>query len=155
MTNITNKTRNTEILNAIESELWSAVDSRNDAEDSRFNDEWEREDMMIGKWFNRMVECGKFDKASANSQAVKDALAELWSDVLPGIIKTQAKVFYDALDDAGILDDHEEILESFSICDDADQLFIVQFNEDGDDVEITANEDFDGFVKDFIEEYQA
>ena len=155
MTSITNKTRNTEILNAIESELWSAVDSRNDAEDSRFNDEWEREDMMIGKWFNRMVECGKFDKASANSQAVKDALAELWSDVLPGIIKTQAKVFYDALDDAGVIDDHEAIIESFSRCEDADQLFIVQFNEDGDDVEITANEDFDGFVKDFIEEYRA
>lgn len=155
MTNITNKTRNTEILNAIESELWSAVDSRNDAEDSRFNDEWEREDMMIGKWFNRMVECGKFDKASANSQAVKDALAELWSDVLPGIIKTQAKVFYDALDAAGVLDDHDEILESFAICDDADQLFIVQFNENGDDVEITANEDFSVLVKDFIDECQA
>ena len=155
MTSITNKTRNTEILNAIESELWSAVDSRNDAEDSRFNDEWEREDMMIGKWFNRMVECGKFDKASANSQAVKDALAELWSDVLPGIIKTQAKVFYDALDDAGVLDDHEEILESFAICDDADQLFRVDSNEDGDDVEITANEDFSVLVKDFIDECQA
>ena len=155
MTNITNKTRNTEILNAIESELWSAVDSRNDAEDSRFNDEWEREDMMIGKWFNRMVECGKFDKASANSQAVKDALAELWSDVLPGIIKTQAKVFYDAIDDAGVIDDHEAILESFSRCEEADQLFIVQCNEDDDDVEITANEGFDGFVRDFIEEYKA
>lgn len=155
MTNITNKTRSTEILNAIESELWSAVDSRNDAEDSRFNDEWEREDMMIGKWFNRMVECGKFDKASANSQAVKDAIAELWSDVLPGIIKTQAKVFYDALDDAGVIDDHEAILESFSRCEEADQLFIVQFNEDGDDVEITADNDFAALVKDFIEEYRA
>lgn len=155
MTNITNKTRNTEILNAIESELWSTVDSRNDAEDSRFNDEWEREDMMIGKWFNRMVECGKFDKASANSQAVKDALAELWSDVLPGIIKAQAAVFYDALDAAGVLDDHEEILESFAICDDADQLFSVDSNEDGDDVEITANEDFDRIAKDFIDEYTA
>lgn len=155
MTNITNKTRNTEILNAIESELWSAVDSRNDAEDSRFNDEWEREDMMIGKWFNRMVECGKFDKASANSQEVKDALAEIWSDVLPGIIKTQAVVFYDTLDAAGVLDDHEEILESFAICDDADQLFSVDPSEDGDDVEITANEDFAGLVESFIEEYQA
>lgn len=154
MTNITNKTRNTEILNAIESELWRAVDSRNDAEDSRFNDEWEREDMMIGKWFNRMVECGKFDKASANSQDVKDALAELWSDVLPGTIKTQAEVFYDALDDAGVLDDHEEILESFAICDDADQLFSVDSNEDGDDVEITANEDFDRIVRDFVENYR-
>lgn len=155
MTNTTNKTRNTEILNAIESELWSAVDSRNDAEDSRFNDEWEREDMMIGKWFNRMVECGKFDKASANSQAVKDALAELWSDVLPGIIKEQAAVFYDALDDAGVIDDHEAILESFSRCEEADQLFIVQFNEDGDDVEITANNDFAWFVKDFVADYVA
>ena len=155
MTNITSKTRNTEILNAIESELWSAVDSRNDAEDSRFNDEWEREDMMIGKWLNRMVECGKFDKDSANSQAVKDALAELWSDVLPGIIKTQTVAFYDALDDAGVLDEHEAILDSFSRCEDADHLFSVEFNEDGDDVEITANEDFAGFVKDFIEEYQA
>ena len=154
MTSITNKTRNTEILNAIESELWSAVDSRNDAEDSRFQDEWEREDMMIGKWFNRMVECGKFDKASANSQAVKDALAELWSDVLPGVIKTQAKVFYDALDDAGVLDDHEEILESLS-SDVADQIFSMELNENGDDVEITASDDFDGFVKDFIEEYRA
>lgn len=155
MTNTSNKTRNAEILNAIESELWSAVDSRNDAEDSRFNDEWEREDMMIGKWFNRMVECGKFDKASANSQAVKDALAELWSDALPGIIKTQAKVFYDALDDAGVIDDHEAILESFSRCEEADQLFIVQFNEDGDDVEITANNDFSALVKAFINEYTA
>lgn len=155
MTNTTNTTRNAEILNTIESELWSAVDSRNDAEDSRFNDEWEREDMMIGKWFNRMVECGKFDKDSANSQAVKDSLAEIWSDVLPGIIKTQAVVFYDALDAAGVIDDHEEILESFSRCDDADQLFSVQFNEDGDDVEITANEDFAGFVDDFIEAYLA
>ena len=154
MTNITNKTRNTEILNAIESELWSAVDSRNDAEDSRFSDEWEREDMMIGKWFNRMVVCGKFDKASANSQAVKDALASIWCDVLPGIIKTQAKVFYDALDDAGVIDDHEAILESFSRCEEADQLFSVQFNENGDDVEITANEDFDGIVRDFAENYR-
>lgn len=154
MTNTTSKTRNAEILNTIESELWSAVDSRNDAEDSRFNDEWEREDMMIGKWFNRMVECGKFDKASANSQAVKDALAEIWSDVLPGIIKTQAKVFYDALDDAGVIDDHEAILESFSRCEEADQLFSVQFNADGDDVEITANEDFDGIVRDFAENYR-
>lgn len=155
MTSITNKTRNTEILNAIESELWGAVDSRNDAEDSRFNDEWEREDMMVGKWFNRMAECGKFDKASANSQAVKDALAELWSDVLPGIIKTQAEVFYDALDDAGVIDDHEAILESFYHCGEVDRLFSVDFNEDGDDVEITANEDFAGYMEDFIEEYTA
>ena len=155
MTNTTNKTRNAEILNTIESELWSAVDSRNDAEDSRFNDEWEREDMMIGKWFNRMVECGKFDKYSSNSQDVKDAILELWSDVLPGIIKAQAAVFYDALDAAGVLDDHEEILESFAICDDADQLFSVGPNEDGDDVEITANEDFAALVKDFINEYTA
>ena len=154
MTNITNKTRNTEILNAIESELWSAVDSRNDAEDSRFNDEWEREDMMIGKWFNRMVECGKFDKDSANSQAVKDALAELWSDVLPGIIKAQASVFYDVIDAAGVIDDHEAILESFSRCEEADQIFCVEFSEDGDNVEITANEDFDGIVRDFAENYR-
>lgn len=153
MTNTTNKTRNAEILNTIESELWRAVDAANDAEDSRFNDEWEREDMMIGKWFNRMVECGKLDKASANSQAVKDALAELWSDVLPGIIKTQAVVFYDALDDAGVIDDYEAILESFAICDDADQLFSVDSNEDGDDVEVTANEDFSALVKAFIKEY--
>lgn len=154
MTNATNKTRNAEILNTIESDLWRAVDAGNDAEDSRFQDEWEREDMMIGKWFNRMVECGKFDKDSANSQAVKDALAEIWRDVIPGIIKTQAVVFYDALDDADVLDDHEEILESFS-SDDADQLFSVDSNEDGDDVEISANEDFVGLVIDFIEEYQA
>lgn len=153
MTNTTNKTRNAEILNTIESELWRAVDAANDAEDSRFNDEWEREDMMIGKWFNRMVECGKLYKASANSQAVKDALAELWSDVLPGIIKTQAVVFYDALDDAGVIDDYEAILEFFAICDDADQLFSVDSNEDGDDVEVTANEDFSAFVKAFIKEY--
>ena len=153
MTNATIKTRNAEILNAIESELWSAVDSGNDAEDSRCNDEWEREDMMIGKWFNRKVECGKFDKYSSNSQDVKDAILELWSDVLPGIIKAQAVVFYDALDDAGVLDDHEEILESFS-SDDADQLFSVQLNEDSDDVEITANEDFDGIVRDFAENYR-
>ena len=155
MTNTTNKTRNAEILNTIESELWSAVDSRNDVEDSRFNDEWEREDMMIGKWFNRMVECGKFDKDSANSQAVKDALAEIWSDVLPGIIKTQAVVFYDALEDADVLDDHEALLESFYCDGGEDQLFSVLTIEDGDDVEITENDDFAGFVKDFIEEYQA
>ena len=154
MTNATIKTRNAEILDTIESELWSAVDSRNDAEDSRFNDEWEREDMMIGKWFNRMVECGKFDKDSANSQAVKDAIAELWSDVLPGIIKAQASVFYDALDAAGVLDDHEEILESFANCDGADQIFCVELSEDGDDVEITANEDFDGIARDFVENYR-
>lgn len=154
MTSTTNKTRNTEILNTIESDLWRAVDAGNDAEDSRFNDEWEREDMMIGRWFDRMVECGKFHKDSANSQTVKDALAEIWSDVLPGIIKTQAAVFYDALDDACVLDDHEEILESFS-SDDADQIFSVELNENGDDVEVTANEDFAGFVKDFIKEYTA
>ena len=154
MTNTTIKTRNTEILNTIESKLWSAVDSRNDAEDSRFNDEWEREDMMIGKWFNRMVECGKFDKDSANSQAVKDALAELWSDVLPGIIKAQASVFYDVIDAAGVIDDHEAILESFSRCEEADQIFCVEFSEDGDNVEITANEDFDGIVRDFAENYR-
>ena len=154
MTNATIKTRNAEILNAIESELWSAVDSRNDAEDSRFNDEWEREDMMIGRWFNRMVECGKFDKDSANSQAVKDALAELWSDVLPEIIKEQAKDFYDVLDAAGVLDDHEEILESFANCDEADQIFWFEFSKYGDDVEITANEDFDGIVRDFVENYR-
>ena len=155
MTNTTNKTRNAEILNTIESELWRAVDAANDAEDSRFQYEWEREDMMIGKWFNHMVECGKFHKDSANRQEVKDALAEIWSDVIPGIIKTQAVVFYDALDDAGIIDDHEAILESFYHWDEADQLFSVQFNEDGDDVEITANEDFVGLVNDFIDEYQA
>ena len=154
MTNTTNTTRNAEILNTIESELWRAVDAGNDAEDSRFNDEWEREDMMIGKWFNRMVECGKFHKDSANSQDVKDALASIWCDVLPGIIKTQAAVFYDALDDACVLDEHEEILESFS-SDDAEQIFSVELNENGDDVEIAANDDFDGFVRDFIEEYQA
>ena len=154
MTNTTNKTRNAEILNTIESELWSAVDSRNDAEDSRFNDEWEREDMMIGKWFNRKVECGHFDKDSANSQAVKDAIAELWSDVLPGIIKEQAKVFYDVIDAAGVLDDHEAILESFANCYEADQIFCVEFSEDGDDVEITANEDFDGIIRGFAENYR-
>lgn len=154
MTNTTNKTRNAEILNAIESELWSAVDSKNDVEDSRFNDEWEREDMMIGKWFNRMVECGKFDKDSANSQSVKDALAELWSDVLPGIIKRQAKVVYDVLDDADCLYDHQEILEDFANCDETDQIFCVEFSEDGDDVEITANEDFSRIVKDFVKVYR-
>lgn len=154
MTNTTNKTRNTEILNTIESDLWRAVDAGNDAEDSRFQNKWEREDMMIGKWFNRMVECGKFHKDSANSQTVKDALAEIWSDVLPGIIKTQAAVFYDALEDACVLDDHDEILESFS-SDDADQIFSVELNENGDDVEISANDDFAGFVKDFIKEYTA
>lgn len=153
MTNATNKTRNAEIINAIESELWRAVDSRNDAEDSKFNDEWEREDMMIGKWFNRMVECGKFNKDSANSQAVKDALAELWSNEISWIIKAQAEVFYDALDEAGVLDDHEAILESFSHCEEADQLFSVQFNEGGDNVEITAINDFAGIVKDFVAEY--
>ena len=155
MTNTTNKTRNAEILNTIESELWRAVDAANDAEDSRFNDEWEREDMMIGKWFNRMVECGKFDKDSANSRAVKDALAEIWSDVLPGIIKTQAVVFYDALEDADVLDDHEALLEYFYCDGREDQLFSVLTSEDGDDVEITGNDDFAGFVDDFIEAYLA
>lgn len=150
MTNVTNKTRNAEILNAIESELWRAVDSANDAEDSRFQNKLGREDMMIGRWFNRMVECGKFDGDSTNSQAVKDALADIWSDVLPGILKTQAVVFYDALDVAGVLDDHEAILESFYRDGVADQIFTVQFNED-DDVEITANENFAVIAKDFIE----
>ena len=154
MTNATIKTRNAEILDTIESELWSAVDSRNDAEDSRFNDEWEREDLMIGKWFNCMVECGKFDKDSANSQAVKDAITELWSDVLPGIIKAQASVFYDALDAAGVLADYEERVESFADCDEADQILCVELSEDGDDVEITANEDFAVIVKDFVENYR-
>ena len=155
MTNITNKTRNAEILNAIESELWRAVDSRNDAEDSKFQDEWEREDMMIGKWFNRMVECGKFHKDSASSKVVKDALADIWSDVLPGIIKAQAAVFYDALDAAGVLDEHDEVLEYFYCLDESDQLFSVQFNDDGDDVEITADNYFAGFVKALIDEYKA
>ena len=154
MTNTTNTTRNAEILNTIESELWSAVDSRNDAEDSRFNDEWNREDMMIGKWFNRMVECGKFDKYSANSQAVKDALAEIWSDVLPGVIKRLAKVVYEVLDDAGFLYDHQEILEDFIELDNVNNMFSVDFNEDGDDVEITENEYFYGIFQDFIDEYQ-
>ena len=153
MTNITNKTRNAEILDTIESELWRAVDDGNDAEDSRFNDEWEREDMMIGKWFNLMVECGKFDEASANSQEVKDALAEIWSDVLPGIIKTQATVFYDALDEVDALDDHEEILESFYTDVWADKLFTVVTSKGGDDVEIKANKYFAWFVEAFIEEY--
>ncbi len=155
MTNTTNTTRNAEILNTIESELWSAVDSRNDEEDSRFNDEWEREDMMIGKWFNRMVECGKFDKDSSNSKAAKDAIADLWSDVLPGIIKKQSKVFYDALDDADALGVYEAILESFYRDGGADQLFNVLVSEDGEDVEIEANEDFAGFVDGFIEAYLA
>lgn len=155
MTNTTNKTRNAEILNTIESELWRAVDSINDAEDSRFNDEWDREDMMIGKWFNRKVECGKFDRYSANSQAVKDALAEIWSSVIPGIIKAQAEVFYDALDEAGVLDDHEAILADFYCSDEADRLFSVQFNEDDDDVEITADNDFAGYAADFAAEYVA
>lgn len=154
MTNTTIETRNAEILNTIESELWRAVDDRNDAEDARFNDEWKREDMMIGKWFNRMVECGKFDKDSANSQEVKDAMAELWTDVLPGIIKAQATVFYDALDDAGVLDDHEEILESFYSSDEADQIFSVKFSEDGDGVKVTADEVFDRIIRDFVENFR-
>lgn len=149
MMNATNKTRNVEILNTIESDLWRAVDAANDAEDSRFQDEWEREDMMIGAWFNCMVEVGKFHKDSANSQVVRDALAEIWSDVLPGIIKTQAVVFYDALEDAGVLDVHEEILESFS-SDVAEQLFSIRINDSGDDVEIAANEDFAGYMEDFV-----
>lgn len=155
MTNTTNKTRNTEILNTIESDLWRAVDSSNDAEDSRFQNKWEREDMMIGKWFNLMVECGKFDEDSANSQAVKNAMMELWSNVLPSIIKTQATVFYDALDDADLLSDYEALLESFYCGGESDQLFNIQMNESGDDVEITANKDFAGYMKDFVDEYQA
>lgn len=154
MTNITNKTRNAEILNTIESELWRAVDSQNNVEDSRFNDEWEREDMMIGKWFNRMVECGKFDKYSSNSQAVKDAMMEIWSDVVPAIIETQAVFFYDALDDADLLSDYEALLESFYCSGESDQLFNIQMNESGDDVEITANEDFNRIIRDFVEDYR-
>ena len=154
MTNTTNKTRNTEILNTIESDLWRAVDAANDAEDSRFNDKWGREDMMIGKWFNRMVECGKFDKDSANSQAVKDALAEIWSDVLPGIIKRQAKVVYEVLDDAGCLYDHQEALEDFVETDNVNNMFDVDFNEDGDGVEITESKYFYGIFQDFIVEFQ-
>lgn len=154
MTNTTNKTRNAEILNTIEIELWRAVDAANDAEDSRFNDEWEREDMMIGKWFNRMVECGKFDKYSSNSQAVKDALMEIWSDVVPAIIETQAVVFYDALDDADLLSDYEALLKLFYCGGEPDQLFNIQMNESGDDVEITANEDFNRIIRDFVEDYR-
>lgn len=155
MTNTTSNTRNAEILDTIESELWSAVDSRNDAEDSRFNDEWNREDMMIGRWFNRMVECGKFDKYSSNSQDVKDALAELWSGVLPGIIKRTAKVVYEVLDEAGLLNDHQEILEDFIELDNVNNIFSVDFNEDGDDVEITENEYFYEIFQGFIDEYTA
>lgn len=154
MTNTTNKTRNAEILNTIESDLWRAVDVLNDAEDSRFQNKWGREEMMIGRWFNLMVECGKFDEDATNSQEVKDALAGIWSDVLPGIIKTQATVFYDALDDADVMDDHEALLESFYRDGGADQLFTVLTNEDDDDVEITANEDFEGYMADFVAEYQ-
>ena len=152
---MTNKTRNAEILNAIESELWRAVDALNDAEDSRFQNKLGREEMMIGRWFNLMVECGKFDEDATNSQEVKDALAEIWSDVLPGILKTQAIIFYDALEDSDLLDDHEALLESFYRCGEADQLFNVQVSEDGEDVEITANNDFAGFVKDFVADYVA
>ena len=150
---MTNKTRNAEILNAIESDLWRAVDALNDAEDSRFQNKWGREEMMIGVWFNLMVECGEFDEDATNSQEVKDALAEIWSDVLPGIIKTQATVFYDALEDSDLLDDYEALLESFYHDGGADQLFTVLTNED--DVEITANNDFAGFVKDFVADYVA
>ena len=150
---MTNKTRNAEILNAIESELWSDVDANNDAEDSRFNDEWEREDMMIGRWFNRMVECGKFDKDSANSQAVKDALAEIWSDVLPGLIKRQARAVYEILDDADLLYDQEEILEDFFASYYADQMFIVEFSVDGDGVQIVENKWFYEEFKNFIDAY--
>ena len=152
MTTNTNETRNAEILNTIESDLWRAVDALNDAEDSRFQNKWGREEMMIGRWFNLMVECGKFDEDATNSQEVKDALEELWSDVLPGIIKTQAAAFYDALDAASVLDDHEALLESFYHDGGADQLFTVLTNED--DVEITANEDFEGYLADFVAEYQ-
>lgn len=152
MTTNTNETRNAEILNTIESDLWRAVDALNDAEDSQFQNKWGREEMMIGRWFNLMVECGKFDEDSANSQEVKDALAEIWSDVLPGIIKTQAAVFYDALEDSDLLDDHEALLEFFYHDGGADQLFTVLTNED--DVEITANEYFKGYMADFVAEYQ-
>lgn len=154
MTNITNKTLNAEILNAIESELWSAVDAYNDAEDSRFNTSYNREYMMIGRWFNRMVECGKFDNDSSNSQDVKEALAELWSDVLPRIIKRQAKAVYEVLDDAGLLNDHQELLEGFVELENVNDMFIVDFNDDGDNVEITENEYFYGIFQDFIDEYQ-
>lgn len=150
MTTNANKTRNAEILNTIESELWGAVDAINDAEDSRFQNKWGREEMMIGRWFNLMVECGKFGEDASNSQDVKEALAGIWSDALPGIIKTQAAVFYDALEDSDLLDDHEELLESFYRDGGADQLFTVLTNESGDDVEITANEDFAWFVRDFV-----
>ena len=150
---MTNKTRNAEILNAIESDLWRAVDALNDAEDSRFQNKWGREEMMIGVWFNLMVECGEFDEDATNSHEVKDALPEIWSEVLPGIIKTQATVFYDALEDSDLLDDYEALLESFYHDGGADQLFTVLTNED--DVEITANNDFAGFVKDFVADYVA
>ena len=150
MTTNANKTRNAEILNTIESELWGAVDAINDAEDSRFQNKWGREEMMIGRWFNLMVECGKFGEDASNSQDVKEALAGIWSDDLPGIIKTQAAVFYDALEDSDLLDDYEALLESFYRDGGADQLFNIQMNESGDDVEITANEDFAWFVRDFV-----
>ena len=151
-TNTNKKTRNAEILNTIESELWRAVDAANDAEDSRFQTQCGRGGMMIGRWFNLMVECGEFDEDATNSQEVKDAIAEIWSDVLPRIIKTQATVFYDALEDSDLLDDYEALLESFYHDGGADQLFTVLANED--DVEITANEDFKGYMADFVAEYQ-
>lgn len=154
MTNTTNKTRNAEILNAIESELWRAVDAINDAEDSRFQNKWGREEMMIGRWFNLMVECGKFDEDATNSQEVKDALEGLWSDVLPGIIKTQAAAFYDALDSASVLDGYEALLEYFYLDGGADHIFSVDSNEDESDVEITADENFSGYMADFVAEYQ-
>lgn len=152
---MTNETRNAEILNTIESDLWRAVDALNDAEDSRFQNKMGREEMMIGRWFNLMVECGKFDEDATNSQEVKEALAEIWSDVLPGILKTQATIFYDALEDSDLLDDHEALLEYFYRDGGADLLFNVQVSEDCEDVEITANNDFAGFVKDFVADYVA
>ena len=154
MTTNTNKTRNAEILDTIESDLWRAVDALNDAEDPRFQNKWGREEMMIGRWFNLMVGCGKFDEDATNSQEVKDALAGIWSDVLPGIIKTQAAVFYDALEDSDLLGDYEALLESFYCDGGADQLFTVLTNEDDDDVEITANEDFQWYMDGFVAEYQ-
>ena len=154
MANTTNKTRNAEILDSIESDLWRAVDERNDVTGSRFQNKWERDAMVVGRWFNLMVECGKFDEEDVNSEDLKDAVMELWQCEVAAAIKAQAAVFYDALEDSGMLDAHDEIMDSFYREGASWKLFSVRINEAGDDVDVAPNEKFHTYADDFIGAYE-
>ena len=59
-----------------------------------------------------------------------------------------------AIKEAWIAGRQKFVLASFANCEEADQIFCDEFSEDKDDVEITANEDLDGVVRDFAENYR-